>query len=262
MRADAVSLEEERLKNVSDIEDYPSLHERHRIFPAVFEGKHYQKVFDIAAGVGVVAKRIQDGSDAEVVCNDLCPKCLSVMGRAGLNTVSFNIDDDTQAYPIESENFDAVVALATIEHLINLDHFLGEINRILKENGRLYISAPNYSGLTYLLPFLFTGKTFHDPLSEQERYEFYAHVRYFTYRSLIDVVQKHNFIAEEVYLPIPDSSSKYLALKQKSKIKAQTARCAMKALYLLFSPRWAAEPVVCLRKGVARNTEGIKKIVM
>lgn len=262
MRADAIPLEEERLKNVSNIDEYHSLHERHRIFPAVFEGKNHQKVFDIAAGVGVVGKRIQDGTDAEVVCNDVCPKCLSVMGRAGLNTVSFNIDDDSQPYPIESGNFDAVVALATIEHLINLDHFLGEINRILKENGRLYISAPNYSGLTYLLPFLLTGKTFHDPLSEKERYEFYAHVRYFTYRSLIDVVQKHNFIAEEVYLPVPDSSSKYLELRQKSKLKAQAARCVMKTLYLLFSPRWAAEPVICLRKGDPQDAGDIKKIVM
>ena len=64
MRADAIPLEEERLKNVSEITDYKSLHERHRIFPEVLRGKKDLKVFDIAAGVGVVGKRIQDGSDA------------------------------------------------------------------------------------------------------------------------------------------------------------------------------------------------------
>ncbi len=262
MRADAIPLEEERLKDVVNIEDYQSFHERHRIFPEVFRGKNHQKVLDIAAGVGVVGKRIQDECDAEMLCNDVCPKCLSVMSRAGLETVSFNIDDDSQLYPINSGTFDAVVALATIEHLINLNHFLAEINRILQDNGRLYISAPNYSGLTYLLPFLFTGKTFHDPMSEKDSYEFYAHVRYFTYRSLVDVVQKHGFVAEAVYLPLPDSSSKYLALEQKSKLKAQLARGAMSVLYNLFSPRWAAEPVICFRKGALQASENIQKIVL
>lgn len=260
MRADAIPLEEKRLENVSSIDDYGSIHERHRIFPEVFKGKNHRRVLDIASGVGVVGKRIQDGCDADVLCNDVCPKCLSVMGRAGLKTISFNIDDDSQPYPIEDETFDAVVALATIEHLINIDYFLAEINRILQDDGRLYISAPNYSGLTYLLPFIFTGKTFHDPISEQDSYEFYAHVRYFTYRSLIDVVQQHDFMVEEVYLPIPDSSSKYLALKQKSKLKAYLAKSLMRSLYTFFSPRWAAEPVICFSKrGLCGN---INKIVL
>lgn len=262
MRADAIPLEEERLKDVSNLIEYPSLHERHRIFPEVFKGKNHQRVFDIAAGVGVVGKRIQDGSAAEVICNDLCPKCLAVMGRAGLKTVSFNIDDDSRPYPLESGQFDAVVALATIEHLLNLDYFLDEIKRILQDDGRLYLSAPNYSGLTYLLPFLLTGKTFHDPLSKEDRYEFYAHVRYFTYRSLLDVVHQHGFAVEEVYLPVPDSSSKYLALKQKSKIKAQAARSTFKAIYKLFSPRWAAEPVICFRKGEVEPGYKVKKVVL
>lgn len=262
MRVDAIPLEEERLRNVSNIEDYHSLHERHRIFPGVFKGKNHQKVLDIAAGVGVVGKRIQDGCDADVLCNDICPKCLAVMEKAGLKTTSFNIDDDSRPYPVENGQFDAVVALATIEHLINLDYFLDEINRILQKDGRLYLSAPNYSGLTYLLPFLVTGKTFHDPVSEEERYEFYAHVRYFTYRSLVDVVHQHGFAIDEVYLPVPESSSRYLSLKQKSKLKAQLARGTMKTLYRLFSPRWAAEPVICFRKGWVAPGDKIKKIIL
>lgn len=262
MRADAIQLEEERLKHVSKLEEYPSLHERHRIFPAVFEGKNHRNVLDISAGVGVIAKRIQDGGKAKVLCNDICPKCLSIMGQEGLETISFNIDDNNQPFPIATGSFDAIVALATIEHLINLDHFLGEIHRALQDDGCFYVSAPNYSGLTYLLPFLFTGKTFHDPTSEKDRYEFYAHVRYFTYRSLVDVVQEHGFAVEEVYLPIPDSSSRYLALKQKSKMKARVARNMMKTLYLMFSPRWAAEPIICCKKGRAEKDRKIRKVVL
>ncbi len=262
MRTDAIALEEERLDNVLNIVDYNSLHERHRIFPGVFRGKDHKRILDIAAGVGVVGKKIQNESDAEVICNDICPKCLSVMNRAGLKTVSFNVDVDGQTYPFADGHFDAVVALATIEHLINFDHFLDEINRILSENGRLYISAPNYSGLPYLLPFLLTGKTFHDPVSEKDKYEFYAHVRYFTYRSLTDVVQKHGFVGDEVYLPLPESSTRYTALKENSKLKAHVARNMMRALYRLGSPRWAADPVICFRKGNIKKGGKINKIIL
>jgi len=36
MRKDAKNVEESRLQGIEKIEDYPSFHERHRIFPQIF----------------------------------------------------------------------------------------------------------------------------------------------------------------------------------------------------------------------------------
>jgi ubiquinone/menaquinone biosynthesis C-methylase UbiE/uncharacterized protein YbaR (Trm112 family) len=44
---------------------------------------------------------------------------------------------------------DVVVSTETIEHVRDVDLFLTNINRILKERGRLYITTPNYHGLSY-----------------------------------------------------------------------------------------------------------------
>ncbi len=33
----AIELEERRLAGIENIEQYPSVHERHRVFPAIFE---------------------------------------------------------------------------------------------------------------------------------------------------------------------------------------------------------------------------------
>lgn len=261
MRNEAIELEELRLQDINDLSDYQAHHERHRIFPAVFENREQSRILDVAAGVGVVGKRIIDQYPAEMLCNDICPKCLQTLEKSGLKTVSFDIDDKEKAFPFADGHFDAVIALATIEHLINIDHFIEEISRILRDGGYLYISAPNYAGLTYLLPFLLSGKTFHDPLSDPSRYEFYAHVRYFTYRTLLEYIGSYDFTPDTVYLPLPESSSRYVSLRRKSLLKAILFRSAMKIIYRL-SPRWNAEPVICFQKSGKSKKEAIRKVIM
>jgi len=44
---------------------------------------------------------------------------------------------------------DVVISTESIEHVIDTDLFLTNINRILKKRGRLYITTPNYIGLSY-----------------------------------------------------------------------------------------------------------------
>lgn len=258
---DAIQLEERRLQEINSIEDYHSLHERHRIFPRVFENRRIDRVLDVASGVGVVGRNIRENSDIEPYCNDICPKCLQTMEKIGLRTVSFDIDDNDSAFPFADGYFDAAIALATIEHVLHIDHFVREIFRIIKNGGYFFISAPNYSGLSYLLPFLLTGKTFHDPMSEDSRYEFYGHIRYFTYRTLLDFVSSFGFTPETVYVPLPESASRYRALRNRSPLKAATIRMLMKIIYRL-SPRWAAEPVICFQKLEKNGNGKIRKVII
>ncbi len=137
MRKDAIQIEKTRLDGINDIEDYPDFHERHRAFPAVFENRQHKRILDIAAGVGCAAQRIQEKYPADILCNDINPTCLRILKKLGLSTASFDIDDSEEAFPFSEGQFDAIVALATVEHVIYVDHFIKEIHRILSDEGYL-----------------------------------------------------------------------------------------------------------------------------
>jgi SAM-dependent methyltransferase len=262
MRKDATNVEEGRLQGVEKIEDYPSFHERHRIFPGVFDGRDHKRILDVAAGVGCAARRIHDGYAGEIICNDITPTCLRVLKQQGLNTVSFDIDDEETIFPFPDGHFDAVVSLATIEHVLLLDHHMQEIHRILARDGYLYISTPNYAGMTHLSRYLLKGESFHDPLKEESRYEFYAHVRYFTFKTLLEFVSSFGFAPLEVYLPLPESSSYYRTMRSKSPLKAWAFRSFMRLLYTFGSPRWASEPVICFQKTDRKPSTKYRKILL
>jgi len=56
--------------------------------------------------------------------------------------------------PFKSNIFDYIVSSEVIEHLENPWHFLREINRILKERGKLYLTTPNIHSIHQRIFFL------------------------------------------------------------------------------------------------------------
>ena len=81
------------------------------------------------------------------------------------------VDFNTQKLPFKSNFFDVIISLAVIEHIENIDNFIGEAFRVLRPGGIFYLSTPN---------FRFCYKSFYnDP----------THVRPFTETTLYNILK-------------------------------------------------------------------------
>ena len=111
---------------------------------AEFEGK---VVADIPAGLGRTSKTLL-AVGACVRPYDLFPDAFDVDG------VACEFADLTKKLPIETGSCDIAIFQEGIEHLADQLFALSEFNRILKKDGRLFVTTPNYSALRAKLAYL------------------------------------------------------------------------------------------------------------
>ena len=102
-----------------------------------FKGK---VVADIPAGLGRTSATLLEVG-ANVRPFDLFPDAFDADG------IECEFADLTKRLPIETESCDIAIFQEGIEHLADQLFALSEFNRILRVDGRLFVTTPNYSAL-------------------------------------------------------------------------------------------------------------------
>ena len=108
---------------------------------------------------------------------------------------------------INGESIDVVLSNQVIEHIVKYEKYLSEIKRILKSEGLLILSTPNFHNPKNTLLKLF----FQKPIMRWENNknlppnEYRGHVKEFYEDELISLIQKHNFklLASRPIIPKP-----------------------------------------------------------
>ncbi|MDD2635564.1 MAG: methyltransferase domain-containing protein [Bacteroidales bacterium] len=113
-----------------------------------------KKVVDFPAGNGVTSRILKE-IGAIPIPMDLFPEYFEI---EGLNCKRANIKE---GLPIDENSVDALICQEGIEHFSDQYQALKEFNRVLKNNGTLLITTPNYSNIRARLSYL---------LSESERF--------------------------------------------------------------------------------------------
>jgi SAM-dependent methyltransferase len=97
----------------------------------------------LAAEVGFDARGAKTFLD--LGCGDryLCPT-VEARGACYLSFDYDLLDFERDIFPLADESIDVAVSLAVLEHLHDPSIFLGEILRVLRPGGLIYLSTPNF----------------------------------------------------------------------------------------------------------------------
>jgi SAM-dependent methyltransferase len=102
-------------------------------------GKRLPAILDVGAGTG--GKLFELGNIGKAVGVDVSEKAVDFCRRRGLSNVS-QCPAENIAHPDKS--FDLVVCMEVLEHVVNPVQVLGELKRVLKDDGKLILSVPAF----------------------------------------------------------------------------------------------------------------------
>lgn len=163
--------------------NYPGIDRRGMIMANLVDEN--QKILDLGCGTGLFIKFLsKKNNNVEGV--EISKKAAKIGQKKGLK---IKIADLHFSFPYKKNTFDTITAGEVIEHIYDTDFFLEEIKRILKPNGYLILSTPNIATFGRRLMLLFGI----NPLIETSLDKASGHIRYFTKKSLTELLEKHHF---------------------------------------------------------------------
>lgn len=142
-------------------------------------------ILDIGCGDGFFAETLAKYGD--VTATDFSEVGLA-RARERLPSVRFFAHDLGHPFPLNSETFDAAWCSEVLEHLFAPAFTTSEVYRVLKPGGIFMVTVPYHGLLKNLGIALFGFERHYDPE--------YPHIRFFTQRSLRQILVKHGFSIE------------------------------------------------------------------
>ncbi|MEN6615080.1 MAG: class I SAM-dependent methyltransferase [Syntrophorhabdus sp.] len=141
----------------------------HEKIAEYLEKQRRGKVLDVPTGSGALAFRLKN-MGFDVSCCDINAERFAAPG------LSVDTGDLNHSLPYNDAAFDYVCFLEAIEHTENPYNAVREISRVLKPNGIIVLTTPNYLNIERRLKFLMTG-FFTKPVSKDTfRKRFGSHV--------------------------------------------------------------------------------------
>jgi len=215
--------------------------ERQWAIPQIIPKEPKLTILDAGAGDGYISSKLKlQGHD--VFAMEIAT--INVKHLKARNIPVIPHDLMQVPYPIRDQSFDMIICADVLEHLYRPDVCVKEFYRILAKNGALLVSTPNYAH-PYRIWQLIRGDAFHDPFSE---YQFYAHVKMFTYKTLKLFLEHFGFFISQVFLPMPAIPSQYKRFTKGSKLKELLAVQLYPKVFYRLSPRFCDEPILLCRK--------------
>jgi len=147
------------------------------------------KILDVGCGDGHLLEKFAGTHDCYGV--DISETLLTIAIKRGIKT--HHIDLEKEKLPFLSNFFDIVVCSEVIEHIINTDNLLTELNRVLKNKGYMILTFPNINQpISWIIQILFDL-----PPMYSARYKS-PHVKDYTLKIVKKILSDFGFKIENV----------------------------------------------------------------
>lgn len=154
------------------------------------------KILDIGCGDGVYESLLPDSirSKADFYGIDLSKEQLKRATKFFVDTKV--VDTDGQKIPYASMFFDIIMCSEVLEHVFYPEKIFTEANRLLRSDGKLLITVPNFGSLQIRLTTFFSGSS---PLVNYSRNQ--EHIRFYSPKD-IRLLAKNEKFMEILYFGI------------------------------------------------------------
>lgn len=161
------------------------------------------KLLEVGVWDGTIVKNYRGHFNGQIYGTDLT---LDIMREALpllFEAKPCNLDSD--ALPWSDDFFDAVVCNEVIEHIFDTDRLVKELYRVLKPGGMLILSTPNLASLPNRICLMLGWQPYSTEVSSlrsnygnplRKSLNPAGHIRVFTFRALLEMVQTHGFVLE------------------------------------------------------------------
>jgi len=173
---------------------------RVRNWPSLFDIKSNAKVLDIGCGAGSLGKYLIDRYESNVtgldIVQDNYQESSKVLNRAIIG------DMETMDIKELGGDFDYIIFSDSLEHMIDSNKVIEIVKTLLASDGILLISMPNVRNFRVTFPLLLSDSWEY----KDEGLLDWTHMRFFTYSSLLDLLDLHDFKICRVEVDLPISS--------------------------------------------------------
>jgi len=155
---------------------------------------------DLGCGDGIISHEIHKHANGIIIGIDISASNI----RLARPRVQHLLIGDLEHYlPFRSGISDLCLSLDTIEHIIDTDNFLLEINRVLVNSGKLILVTPNLASLVERLLLLFGYQPQNVEVSRIKKFGSISktppvgHFRGFTWPALREMLEYYGFGVDE-----------------------------------------------------------------
>lgn len=158
--------------------------ETNRILKA-FEGRISGKVLDVGCGDGTLTRiLLKHDPHLKLTGMDISETAIRQARDGHDHHLEYSVAD-VISMPYKSRSFDCIILVEVLEHVFDTMRVLSEMNRILKDDGCLFITTTDFNGLKKLLISLIWFDRYFYPTN--------PHIRIFTKNTLKDLLHKNGF---------------------------------------------------------------------